>query len=118
DPPAGPALTSPELANRLARRERGSDDFVLLDVREPTERDIVAIPGAVNLPLEQLLADPGALADLGVEPGAAVIVHCLSGGRSAQAQQVLRAAGYADVTNLSGGVRSWVHDVDPSLPVY
>ncbi|PYG01026.1 adenylyltransferase and sulfurtransferase [Georgenia satyanarayanai] len=114
----GPTLTARELAERLAARERGEDDFVLLDVREPTERAIVQIPGAVTVPLERLVADPRAAEAAGVGPGAAVVVHCLSGGRSAQAQGILRGAGYADVTNLAGGVRAWVADVDPSLPVY
>ncbi len=114
----GPALSARELAERLAARERGEDDFVLLDVREPTERAIVSIPGARCVPLERLIADPHAAAEVGVEPGTPVVVHCLSGGRSAQAQQILREAGYADVTNLTGGVRAWVTEVDPSLPVY
>ncbi|WP_324650499.1 ThiF family adenylyltransferase [Georgenia sp. H159] len=116
--PAGPSLTARELAERLAARERGEDSFVLIDVREPTERAIVAIPGARAVPLERLVADPLAAVEAGAEPGTAVVVHCLSGGRSAQAQQILRAAGYSDVTNLAGGVRAWVADVDPSLPVY
>src|SRR5690625_1406681 len=114
----GPALSARELAERLAARERGEDDFVLLDVREPTERAIVSIPGARCVPLERLIADPHAAAEVGVEPGTPVVVHCLSGGRAAQAQQILREAGYADVTNLTGGVRAWVTEVDPSLPVY
>ncbi len=114
----GPSLTASALAERLAARERGEDSFVLLDVREPTEREIVSIPGARNVPLERLLVDPLAAAEVGAEPGTAVVVHCLSGGRSAQAQRILRDAGYADVTNLTGGVRAWVADVDPSLPVY
>ncbi|WP_413451392.1 ThiF family adenylyltransferase [Georgenia phoenicis] len=118
DDDAGPTLTARELAERLAARERGGGRFVLLDVREPTERAIVQIPGALNVPLERLVADPLAAASVGVEPGDAVVVHCLSGGRSAQAQRVLREAGYTDVTNLDGGVRAWVADVDPSLPVY
>ena len=37
--------TKPSTA-RLAARDRGEEDFVLLDVREPTERAIVTIPGA------------------------------------------------------------------------
>ena len=114
----GPEITASELAARLAARERGADDFVLLDVREPTERAIVTIPGAVNVPLEQLLAEPEGVATVGIEPSTAVVVHCLSGGRSSQAQDLLRTAGYRDVTNLAGGVRGWVDDVDPSLPIY
>ncbi|TNC16893.1 adenylyltransferase/sulfurtransferase MoeZ [Georgenia sp. 311] len=115
---AGPTITAAALAERLAARERGQDDFVLLDVREATERAIVSIPGALTVPLERLIADPLAAREVGVDPGDVVVVHCLSGGRSAMAQRILRDAGYDDVTNLEGGVRAWVAQVDPSLPVY
>ncbi len=40
-----------ELAARLARREAGEDDFVLVDVREPVEFEIARIPGSVLVPL-------------------------------------------------------------------
>ena len=114
----GPSITAAALAERLCARDRGEDDFVLLDVREATERAIVTIPGACSVPLERLIADPLAAREVGVEPGDVVVVHCLSGGRSAMAQRILRDAGYRDVTNLEGGVRAWVAQVDPSLPVY
>jgi adenylyltransferase/sulfurtransferase len=47
-----------------------------------------------------------------------VVLHCRSGVRSAEAAQLLAAAGRRDVANLRGGVLAWVREVDPSLPVY
>ena len=41
------AVTARELSALLADRAAGVDDFVLVDVREPGEREIVSIPGAV-----------------------------------------------------------------------
>ncbi|MEE6281459.1 ThiF family adenylyltransferase [Georgenia sunbinii] len=117
-PPEAARISARTLADRLAARDRGEHDFVLLDVREATERAIVTIPGAVNVPLEALVADPRAAVAAGVAPDRAVVVHCLSGSRSAQAQTILRSAGYPDVTNVDGGVRAWVADVDSSLPTY
>ncbi len=96
-----------------------ADDAVLLvDVREPHEREIVAIPGSVLVPLGRFtggdaLAEVDALA-----AGRPVVLHCRSGARSAQALGVLRDAGRADARHLAGGVLAWVRDVDPSLPVY
>ena len=36
-----------------------------------------------------------------------VVVYCLSGGRSGQVAEQLVKAGYQDVKNLNGGIRSW-----------
>lgn len=109
-----PALTATELAARLAARDRAEDAFVLVDVREPAERGIVTVPGAVSVPLGRVL-DGSALADLPQD--VPLVLHCRSGVRSEQAARTLRAAGY-DVSHLAGGVLAWVADVDPSLPTY
>lgn len=112
-------VTVHELAERLAARERGAEDFVLVDVRDAAERSIAVIPGAVHAPLPAVLADPaGALAAVGAGPEDAVLVHCRSGARSAQAQSALLAAGYRDVRNVAGGVRAWSEQVDPTVPRY
>lgn len=120
DEPALPTISAAALAGRLAARERGEDHVVLLDVREPAERTIVAIPGALHVPLGEVLADPSAVAHRLAGEGAPrpdVVVHCRSGQRSAQAARALAEAGVGAV-NLSGGVLAWVRDVDPSLPTY
>lgn len=109
-----PALTATQLAARLAARDRSEDAFVLVDVREPAERGIVSVPGAVSVPLARVL-DGSALADLPRD--VPLVLHCRSGVRSEQAGRTLRAAGY-DVSHLAGGVLAWVSDVDPSLPTY
>ena len=103
-----------ELADRLAERAAGRDDFLLVDVREPGEHALVAIPGARLLPLGEVL-DGRAFAEL---PDVPLVLHCRSGVRSEQAARTLMAAGYSDVSHLEGGVLAWVADVDPSLPTY
>jgi molybdopterin/thiamine biosynthesis adenylyltransferase/rhodanese-related sulfurtransferase len=111
-------ITAPELAERLRRRERGEDKFVLVDVREPGEWEIVRIPGAVLLPLDRL-RDGRASAELtALTSGGQVVLHCKSGGRSAQALQLARAAGFVDAVHLEGGVLAWIDQVDPGQPRY
>ena len=117
-----PAISVRVLAERLGARERGADDFILLDVRETPERGIVAIPGAVSVPLAEVLTDPEGVVhrlDLGRPGGVAreLLVHCRSGQRSAQAVHALSDAG-ARAVNVEGGVLAWVADVDPTLPTY
>jgi rhodanese-related sulfurtransferase len=106
------------LAAMLAARERGDDDFVLVDVREPYEREIVAIPGAVGVPLARLEAGPdAALAEQGAD-GRRVVLLCKSGARSARALAVLKGAGRTDSVHVAGGVLAWVREIEPNLPVY
>jgi adenylyltransferase/sulfurtransferase len=114
-PPADPAdtLRAAELADLLAARSRGDVAFRLVDVRGPDEAAVVAIPGAELVPLAGLSA-----AAAGWPRQERVVLHCKSGGRSAQALLVLRDAGFTTAQHLEGGVLAWVAEVDPSLPRY
>ncbi|ASN37658.1 adenylyltransferase/sulfurtransferase MoeZ [Arthrobacter sp. 7749] len=93
-----------ELRHRLAGRQSGRDDFVLLDVREPVEFDIARIEGSVLVPLAGI-KDGSSLA--GVPRGVPLVLHCKSGVRSGQALEALAAAGYTDVVHLDGGIDAW-----------
>jgi sulfur-carrier protein adenylyltransferase/sulfurtransferase len=120
---AGATVGAAELAGWLAERERGERSFVLVDVREAGEREIVAIPGAVLLPVGRFRTGEAVteLADLVPAEnarGPRLVLHCKSGGRSAEALALARAAGYDDAVHLAGGVLAWVEQVDPSLPTY
>lgn len=111
-----PSLSAAALSLRLRDREAGVDDFVLVDVREPGEREVVTIPGAVAVPLAQVRNDEGdALAK--AANGIPALVYCKSGARSAQAVRLLRERG-VDAVDVTGGVLAWIRDVDPSLPTY
>mgnify|MGYP001572878632 CR=1 FL=1 len=72
----------------------------LIDVRSPSEFAAGAIPGAVNVPLDELRER---LAEL---PDAALVVHCQVGLRGHIATRLLRQHGI-DVRNLDGGYRTW-----------
>ena len=108
-------VSASELASLLERRERGEIDLVLVDVREPGERAIVSIPGAVAV--ARATFDSGEAFDV-IPFDRPVVLHCRSGARSATALQLLRAAGHPDARHLAGGVLAWVDEVDPSLPRY
>ncbi len=104
-----------QLAEMLGRRERGEDDFVLVDVREPNEYEINRIPGAVLIPKGEFL-NGSALAQLPQDKR--VVLHCKSGQRSAEVLAVLKGAGLQDAVHVGGGVVAWVNLVDPSQPSY
>ena len=88
---------------------------MLIDVREPSEWDIVRIPGSVLIP-KQGFIDGSALEKLPND--VPIILHCKVGARSAECLAVLKQAGFADATHLGGGIISWVKQIDQSLPIY
>lgn len=75
---------------------------LLLDVRTKTEFEAGHLPGAVNLPLPKLTADPAAVG----EKTRPVVVYCASGTRSAVASTVLRRNGFVQVADL-GSMSRW-----------
>jgi adenylyltransferase/sulfurtransferase len=95
-----------------AKQDRG-EEFTLVDVREPHEYQIARIPGAILIPLGDL---PKRLNEL--NPDAEIVMHCKMGGRSAKACDLLRANGFANVRNMTGGITKWSDTVDPSVPKY
>jgi sulfur-carrier protein adenylyltransferase/sulfurtransferase len=106
---AGSTITAGELK---ALMDNG-DDFLLVDVREPAEWEIVRIPGAVLIPKGDL---PGKLAEL--PQNKPVITYCKTGVRSAEALALLKNAGFGDAKHVQGGVTAWATQVDKSQPVY
>ena len=102
-------MSPAELAQRLAR----GDAPDLVDVREPYEWQIARIPGARLMPLGTLDREASSL-----DPSREIVVYCHHGIRSAHAADQLRAAGFARVWNLAGGIARWSEDVDPSVPKY
>ena len=83
--------------------EHGSE-VQILDVREPAEftGPLGHIKGAMLIPLGQLGERLGELSK-----DKPVVAVCKSGGRSAQAVNVLRQAGFSDIANLPGGMMGW-----------
>jgi molybdopterin/thiamine biosynthesis adenylyltransferase/rhodanese-related sulfurtransferase len=90
------------------------DEFILLDVREPHEWEIVDIANATHhIPKGQILEHLGEL-----DTARDIVVYCKSGGRSADVVNTLRQHGYTRVKNMVGGINAWARQVDPSLPTY
>lgn len=82
------------------------EDMAVVDVRSHEEFVSGHVPGAVNMPLERVITDPGRYA------GQELYVICQSGGRSAQAAQALAAAG-AQPVSVAGGTAGWISSGRP-----
>ena len=109
DPPAPAAAetpaTPPMHADELLSLQRaGGSKPVVLDVRTSEEFSAGHIPGAINIPHDQL-ADR--LADLPASRDQPVVVYCRSGRRAALAEDVLRRNGFTQVRHLEGDMPGW-----------
>jgi molybdopterin/thiamine biosynthesis adenylyltransferase/rhodanese-related sulfurtransferase len=102
-------------ARDLKAKMDAGEDFLLVDVREQNEYEIVSIPGSVLIPKGDIISGE-ALASLPLDKP--LVLHCKSGARSAEALAVLHKAGFGDAVHVGGGVLAWVKQVDPSLPSY
>jgi rhodanese-related sulfurtransferase len=103
-------ITVEELQARLSKGEK----IVLLDVREPQENEVSALPGARlalpkdirTMPLDDIPAD------------ATVVTYCTAGYRSGLAAVILEDRLARPIYNLSGGIIDWYNHglpvVDPS----
>ncbi|MFZ9886319.1 MAG: MBL fold metallo-hydrolase [Myxococcota bacterium] len=79
-------------------------DYVLVDVREPSELrgELGVIPGSTSVPLATL----SEVTRTWDKKGHFVTV-CRSGGRSGQAALALEAAGFHHVASMAGGMLAW-----------
>lgn len=96
-------LTLPEVPALTAAEVRARGQAVrLLDVREPGEREIAALEGALTIPLGQL---EERFHELPMDVD--LVVFCRVGERSARAVALLRRLGLSRTFNLAGGLERW-----------
>lgn len=96
--PAQSSISQAELADRVSTRSAP----LIIDVRTRSEFNSGHIPGAVNIPYDEL---PGGLGEL--ESGQEIVVYCEGGGRSTAAASALRGAGFSTVLHLEGDMSAW-----------
>jgi phage shock protein E len=73
-----------------------------VDVRTPEEYESSKLPGAVNIPLQ----DIEHLAESQLDKNIPVVVFCRSGQRSQMAMQILQGQGFKEVHNM-GSFMAW-----------
>jgi|ERR1043166_2718041 rhodanese-related sulfurtransferase len=99
----------------LSERLRSENPPQLLDVREPDENRLVALPDSKLIPLGELAGRVDEIEDWKDRD---VVVYCHHGIRSLHAISQLRQAGFGKLQNLTGGIDRWSVEVDPALPRY
>ena len=97
-PSQAPSITAGALQ---AQRESG-DAPVVIDVRTPDEYATGHIPGAINIPFEQVARR---ISEIDGPQG--VALYCMVGPRARKGETALLAAGYEKVFHLEGGLAAW-----------
>ena len=88
-------------------------DLQVVDVRNPGETRVGGmVPGAVNIPLPQLIDH---VEDL--DPSAPTVVYCAGGYRSSVAASTLKAHGFGVVADMIGGFGAWTGPVEQPTTV-
>ncbi|RPD54292.1 hypothetical protein L226DRAFT_516044 [Lentinus tigrinus ALCF2SS1-7] len=110
-------IRAKELKSALDHAERRPR---ILDVRSRTEFGICHIPGSMNVPIKELLANPSSAGlGAGSADGDELYVVCRLGNDSQVAVDAMRSAGKTGVVkDLVGGLQAWAREVDKSFPIY
>jgi rhodanese-related sulfurtransferase len=80
---------------------------LVLDVREPEEYVLGALPGAINIPRGVLEFKIDSHPAFQNRRDADILVYCQTGGRSALATETLKKLGYEKAVSLAGGYKLW-----------
>ena len=109
---AGAAAADPVLLpvaqEALLERQKAGDDIYVLDVRSPEEYASGHVPGAVNIPYDQMASRVAE-----VPKDKDVVLYCRTGRRAAIAAEVLAGHGYERLQHLEGDIVAWVEKGRP-----
>lgn len=104
-PAEAPSISPAELQGR---RTSGVAP-VVIDVRTPAEYAAGHVPGAINIPFDQV-----AERIVEVDAPHGVALYCMVGPRARKGESALLATGYESVFHLEGGLAAWQ---EAGLPV-
>jgi sulfur-carrier protein adenylyltransferase/sulfurtransferase len=107
-----PEITVTELSKLIDNPE-----YVIVDVRNPSEWEIGRIPNTTLIPLPDIENSNGVEQVRALIGTRKLVVHCKLGGRSLKALGILKQAGI-DGINVKGGINAWSDEIDSSVPKY
>ncbi len=98
-----------DMANRRAEGE-----LVLVDIREPREREIVSLDDDYWIPMNELPNGVETFEELDED----IVLYCHHGARSLRMTRFLRDEGLEKVFSLSGGIDAWARRIEPGMARY
>jgi phage shock protein E len=99
---SAPLVGAAEVAERVQAQDAA---LAVLDVRTPAEYAEGHLPGAINVPHDEVAARLGELESLRDRD---IVVYCRSGRRAGLALEVLEQAGFKRLQHLEGDMQGWI----------
>ena len=99
-----PGITPEQLLEKLDTDKAP----LVVDVRVPVEFGVAHIPGAINIPLDEIEAR---LDEFKHNNG--VLIYCINGSRTRQAEAILLGADIPNVYHLEGTFSGWIRGKHP-----
>ncbi|MBQ8380267.1 MAG: rhodanese-like domain-containing protein [Clostridia bacterium] len=94
--------------DEAAKMMKDEKNYIILDVRRPDEYAEGHIPGAINVPNEDIgTAEISELPD----KSQLILVYCRSGRRSKEASEKLVKLGYTNIVEF-GGILDWKGEIE------
>lgn len=100
-------ITVDELKARID--DKSDNNFIIVDIRDDVSYDEAHIPGAINIPLNEL-----GYRIFSLDKTKDIIVYCYTGVTSQVACQILVNAGFKDVYNVIDGIKAWDYAIETS----
>ena len=94
--------------DKAVKMMKDEKDYIILDVRRPDEFAEGHIPGAINIPNEEI-----GTTDIAELPNKSqlILVYCRSGRRSKEASEKLVKLGYTNIVEF-GGINDWKGEIE------
>lgn len=93
--------------------EQTPEEIVVIDVREPNELEVCGLQYSLNIPLADLEERIPEL-----DPDMTHCLVCYAGVRAERAAMTLIGNGFQKVKVMSGGMKRWVREIEPDMPIY
>ncbi len=108
-----PSVDEEITVHDLEGKRAAGAKHVLLDVREPWELSVARLDPCLAIPMGEIAARTAE-----IPRGLPLYVLCHGGVRSAKVVEFLRAQGFANASNVRGGIAAWSAEIDASVPTY
>lgn len=100
-------ITADQLRDRID--DESDDNFIIVDIRDDASYEEGHIPGAINMPLNEL-----GYRLFSLDRTRDIIVYCFTGVTSEVACRILVNAGFKDVYDMTGGIKAWDYALETS----